>query len=131
MSKRDEPAFRLDRRKVGILGEETAAAQYRKVGYIILDANFHSRFGELDLVAFRDDVVVFVEVRTRDENAEITPAETVDVHKRRKLILAAQNFLVMNPDLNEFSMRFDVVEVFYMGGYNCRSNRIENAFSVK
>lgn len=130
MRKNDKPQFYLDRRKIGILGEESAAIHYREDGYDIFSANYHSRFGELDLVAFRDNTVVFVEVRTRDARAVITPAETVDHHKQRKLILTARSYLANYPELNDYNMRFDVVEVFYEGGYRCRINRIENAFSL-
>ncbi len=125
-----EPAFRLDRRRVGILGEEAAAAEYRRLGYDILSANYHSRFGELDLVVIRDHTVAFVEVRTRDASSPITPAETVDRNKQRKLILTTQNFLQKFPELNGYDMRFDVMEVYYEGEYRCRTNRIENAFTL-
>ena len=50
--------------------------------------------------------------------------------KQQKLILTAQYYLLQNPELKDFNMRFDVVEVFYSGGYDCTINRIENAFSL-
>ena len=120
----------LDRQRLGVFGEEQAAVAYRKLGFDILDANYHCRFGEMDLIACRDDLVVFIEVRTRDAKAIISPAETVDNRKQQKLILTAQYYLLQNPELKDFNMRFAVVEVFYSGGYDCTINRIENAFSL-
>lgn len=128
--KTEEPSLYLDRQRLGVFGEEKAAAEYRRLGYHILAANYHSPFGELDLVAFFDSLLIFIEVRTRDAQAAITPAETVDERKQQKLIATAKHFLVRYPELANFDMRFDVVEVFYEGDYKCTLHRIENAFSL-
>ena len=130
MKKVEKQAFRLDRQRLGVLGEETAAASYREDGYDILDANYHCRFGELDLVAYNGKHLVFIEVRTREVGSLVSPAETVDGKKQHKLVLTAQHYLLQNPELQDLNMRFDVVEVFYSGGYNCTVNRIENAFTL-
>ena len=125
-----EPLFRLDRHRLGVLGEEKAAVSYREDGYDILDANYRCRFGELDLVAFNGTCLVFIEVRTREKGALVSPAETVDGRKQHKLVLTAQHYLLQNPELRDLAMRFDVVEVFYSGGYDCTVHRIENAFTL-
>lgn len=130
MNKKQQASFHLDRQRLGVFGEEIAAAEYRRLGYDIFEANYHSRFGELDLIACSENCIVFVEVRTRDATAAITPAETVTIHKQRRLILTAQHYLQQNPELADMAMRFDVVEVFYHGGYDYRLNRIENAFTL-
>lgn len=120
----------LDRRRLGVFGEEQAAGEYRRLGYNILSANYHAPFGELDLIAAQENLLVFIEVRTRDAHAAITPAQTVDAAKRRKLLATANHYLAAFPELANCDMRFDVVEVFYEGGYRCRINRIENAFTL-
>ncbi len=132
MKNKDEcaaPTFYLDRRRLGIFGEEQAAAEYRRLGFQILAANYHCPFGELDLVAFREKQLVFIEVRTRDARSDITPAETVDAVKQRKLTASARHFLAAFPEWAGMDMRFDVVEVFYKGGYRCKLHCIENAFT--
>ena len=129
-TERKEPTLHLDRHRLGVLGEEKAAVSYREDGYDILDANYHCRFGELDLVAFDGKYLVFIEVRTREVGALVSPAETVDGRKQHKLILTAQYYLLQNPEFRDFAMRFDVVEVFYSGGYDCTVRRIENAFTL-
>ncbi len=125
-----QPENALDSHRLGVLGETLAAASYREQEYIILDSNFRCRFGEVDLIVFRDEQLVFVEVRTRREGSMLTPAETVDKHKQRRLIAAAEYYLLNNPELNNYFMRFDVVEAYYQGGYCCKLNRIENAFTL-
>lgn len=125
-----EQKIYLDPQRLGVFGEEEAARSYRRLGYIILDANYRCPFGELDLVALRDNMLVFAEVRTRDAHAEITPAETVDAAKQQRLIATAKHFLRRYPEYADCDMRFDVIEVFYEGGYDCHLNRIENAFTL-
>ena len=129
-TERQVPSFRLDRQRLGVFGEEQAAVSYREDGYDILDANYRCRFGELDLVAFDGTYLVFVEVRTREVGALVSPAETVDSRKQHRIVLTAQHYLLQNPELRDLNMRFDVVEVFYSGGYDCTVNRIENAFTL-
>ena len=117
---------------MGILGEEETAGEYRRLGYDIFDANYHSPFGELDLVAAKENTLVFIEVRTRDSDSDITPAETVDTHKQRRLVATAKHYLAAFPELAERDIRFDVAEVYAPEGAATREPRIvyiENAFS--
>ena len=97
-------------------------------GYIILDRNYHSRFGEIDIIARKKDTVVFVEVKARGENAFYQPAFAVDVYKQRKIIKTAQFYLI-NKKYDDMDIRFDVVELFKKGK-RIRINHIINAFEV-
>ena len=124
------PAFYLDRQRLGVFGEEQAAAEYRRLGYIILAANYRCPFGELDLIALRSQLLAFIEVRIRDIRSPITPAQTVDAAKQRRLTATARHFLAAVPEWSQSDMRFDVCEVFYEGEYRYRLNRIENAFTL-
>ena len=67
-----------DRSSVGRRGEEAACAYLAERGYRILDRNWRCRLGEIDIVAERGDIVVFVEVRTRTGTRFGTGAESVD-----------------------------------------------------
>lgn len=98
------------RRATGRLGEETARAYLLREGYQILEANYRSRHGELDLVARDGDVLVFVEVRTRRGAAYGTPEESVDLRKRRKLTELAEAYLQTLPEPVP-TCRIDVVVV--------------------
>jgi len=98
----------------GRLGERAARAHLRRLGLKFLTANFHGR-GETDLV-FRDgEVLVFVEVKTRSNEAWIRPARAVDLRKQRLLTQTALDYLRMlrYPEVN---VRFDIVEVLLRDG---------------
>ncbi len=126
----DVPGVDLDPWRLGVFGEEETAADYRYRGYVLIGVNYKCRFGELDLVAVKDNWLVFIEVRTRRAGSMVSPAESIDIHKRRRIIAAAQHYLLRFPELNEYNMRFDVAEVIYEGGYRRTINIIENAFTL-
>lgn len=94
----------------GAAGEVLAARFLRDKGWHILVANYRTRFGEIDIIADDGQYIVFVEVKTRGENAWFTPAEAVTADKQRKLIHTAGLFLQKYP--SKLQPRFDVVEVW-------------------
>lgn len=97
--------------ELGRRGEAAAAKYYQNNGYLLLNHNYRTRMGELDLILYKDDTIVFAEVKTRTEAGVIHGADAVNAHKRRCLILAAQYYLMHSP-YADCSSRFDVVEVF-------------------
>ncbi|MBQ2842534.1 MAG: YraN family protein [Clostridia bacterium] len=113
--------------KTGAWGEIHAARYLRDNGYKILSANYICRFGELDLVAEKRGTVCFVEVKTRNQNTEISPMEAVDDGKRERLRMTAKSFLSYSKMTS--AARFDVCEVFVDDNdVLVRINYIENAF---
>ncbi|WP_411849891.1 YraN family protein [Stenotrophomonas sp. LGBM10] len=94
----------------GAAVEAAALAHLRRAGLQPLAANARYRGGELDLVMRDGDTTVFVEVRYRASAAFGGGAVSVDLRKRRKLVLAAQLFLLAHPALANRPCRFDVVE---------------------
>lgn len=103
-----------DRRARGDAIETAALAFLQDQGLRLLARNERSRGGELDLVmlapAPRGETVVFVEVRYRASAAFGGGAASVDLGKRRKLVRAAQAFLLRHPRHANVPCRFDVVE---------------------
>ncbi len=91
-------------------------------GYTILARNFHCRGGELDIVAKKGDLVVFVEVKARSSDDYGYPSEFVTPRKRKHLRECARYFLLSN-GLDNVDIRFDVVGIT---GKNVEW--IENAF---
>ncbi len=69
----------------GKIGERCVARYLRNNKYKIVGANYHTRFGEIDIIAQKDRYIAFVEVKTRDKNSKISPAEAVDTNKQEKL----------------------------------------------
>lgn len=95
----------------GSLGEKEAEKYLTKIGYSILDRNFRSRFGEIDIIAKNGGQVVFVEVKTRTQEMFGTPLEAITHQKLRKIIKTAQYYILRN---NISDYRFDAIEVrFY------------------
>ncbi len=79
--------------RLGKRGEALARHELEKAGYKILAQNWRTRFGEIDLVAEREGIVVFVEVKARTSHDFGRPEESVTRRKRRKLIQTAQAYL--------------------------------------
>lgn len=110
----------------GQLGEERALAFFREMGYTLLKRNYHSRFGEIDLIVKDNLHLVFVEVKLRKQNAGYLPREAVTKTKQEKLKLTAQVYLKECP--TQLQPRFDVVEVYMDGEENITIEHIPNAF---
>ena len=90
---------------------EAAARDYLvAAGLQTLAANAQARHGELDLVMRDGDTVVFVEVRYRRSAAFGGGFASVDAGKRRRLVLAARQFLAAHRDLRDAPCRFDVID---------------------
>ena len=110
----------------GKLGELETARYLRKKGYKIVAANYHSRFGEIDVIAENGKYICFVEVKTRADGQLFRPADSVTASKRSKLISTAQVFLADYP--TSLQPRFDIAEVITENGKIKSINIIENAF---
>ena len=116
----------MEKAAVGRKGEDFAAQYYRKLGYAVKQMNYHSRYGEIDLIAENELYTAFVEVKTRDSSTRISPREAVDYKKQQKLSLTALGY--MQETSSEKMMRFDVFEVWMHEGRIYKFNCIENAF---
>lgn len=94
---------------LGREGEKRVAEYLKKKGYIIVKRNYRDRFGEIDIVAERDNTLAFVEVKTREKGALVSGLEAVNAAKQQRLYKTAMLFLQR---INgEYEPRFDVAEV--------------------
>ncbi|MBQ4603789.1 MAG: YraN family protein [Clostridia bacterium] len=117
------------RNKVGVWGEVFAARYLRDNGYDILSSNYVCRFGEIDIIAEKDGVISFVEVKTRNRNTSVRPMEAVDEGKQKRLEMSAKSFLSAAKINAETG--FDVCEVYLDDNCKlCGINYIKNAFQV-
>lgn len=115
----------MNKRKYGNVGEKIAQDFFIKNGYIILKTNFYTTKGEIDIVAKKDNCIVFVEVKTRSNHKYGTPAMAVNFTKKKHIKSAAKIFLYINK-LDKCQIRFDVIEVLINNG-KCYINHIKNA----
>lgn len=95
---------------LGRIGEKTASSYLKKKGYKILETNYKTRLGEIDLIANDGDYLVFVEVKTRSNDSFGAPSEAVDKRKREKYFKVASEYL-LRKGLIDTACRFDVVEI--------------------
>ena len=99
--------------RTGRRGEEAAYFHLRSLGYTMVARNFRSPRcrGEIDLIGWEDDVLCFIEVKTRTTR-DVKPGEAaVDRHKRREVAMVAREYLRRFPLSCQW--RFDVVSVYY------------------
>lgn len=97
------------KQSVGKLGEQETVRYLQKRGYKLISLNYHSRFGEIDVIMLDGQQLVFIEVKTRTEAQFGSPAEAISYHKISKMIKTAQFFLAQHPQYQDY--RFDAVEV--------------------
>lgn len=109
---------------LGRVGENAAVKELKKQGYKILERNYKTRTGEIDVIARDKSVIAFIEVKTRTSDACGAPSEAITAAKRRKYGLTAAAYLVKN-GLTEAECRFDAVEV-----ESGRINIIKDAFTL-
>ena len=101
----------------GHRGEALAAKQMEKMGYEILERNFHALKAEIDIIAKKDNTVVFTEVKYRKSEEMGTPAEAVGYQKQQNIIRAAKAYIAQNCLMEEgYDFRFDVAEVLTQDG---------------
>ncbi len=108
----------------GKSGEEIAASYLIRKGYRILNKNYTTDIGEIDLIVTDEEYLIFVEVKTRMSDAYGLPAEAVNYHKRNKINQVASQY-IKKFRLFNIPVRFDVIEVYLA---EREVNHIENAF---
>ena len=120
----------VERDKAGKNGERLTAEFLRSKGCTVIKMNYHSRFGEIDIIAETREYIIFTEVKTRKEASAVSPAEAVDKHKQKRIILTAEDYLSKYE--TELQPRFDVAEVTVYkrkdGSDGYRLHYIKNAF---
>ena len=101
--------------RTGSQGEEDAYFHLRKLGYVMVERNFRSprSRGEIDLIGWDDDVICFIEVKTRTSRDVKTAEAAVDRHKRREIAQVVRQYLRRMPPTCQW--RFDIVSVYYEG----------------
>lgn len=98
----------------GIRGEEIACSFLEKRGYVIVERNFICRWGELDIIAIFDHILVFVEVKTRKTELYGNPEASIGYFKKRALLRASNYYLLLNRI--DQPIRFDVITVSVTDG---------------
>jgi putative endonuclease len=98
------------RQALGRWGENLAASYLIRQGYQLIERNFRTSYGEVDLIVQKENLLVFVEVKTRSSDAFGLPEEAITPKKRQHLIAVAQAYLQKFPALN-VDWRIDVIAI--------------------
>jgi putative endonuclease len=101
--------------EIGSYGERVAAAFVRRHGYRVLTRNYKTERGEIDLVCRHENVLAFVEVRSRAGDLFGRPAESLDARKEDALRAAAEDYMKLLKR-DDITHRFDAVEVRLKAG---------------
>ena len=110
-----------ENKKLGREGEKQAVKYLKKNGYKILEKNYRTRFGEVDVIARKGEVVAFIEVKTRLTDIFGSPSQAVTRERQFKYIQAAKFYFAGCE--TDCVVRFDVIEIF-----RGNLNHIESAF---
>ena len=109
----------------GRFGEDLACRLLIKKGYDIIERNWRSRYGEIDIIAENEDDLVFVEVKLRKNKEHSLPSESVDSRKIKKISQTAGVYLSELENCNK-TIRFDIIEIVNSSPPLIR--HMENAF---
>lgn len=121
----------MNNKLLGRWGEALAAEYFRKKGYKIIGMGYHTRLGEIDVIAENRKYIVFAEVKLRKSDSFAEAREFVTRSKQQKLVMAAKAWLSNNDTKKQ--PRFDVIEIYASEGTETSKpqiNHIENAFWV-
>ena len=110
----------------GRAGEVLARDFLERQGYEIIEGNYRTRFGEIDIVARENDIWIFVEVKTRRGVSFGLPEEAVTFRKQNKIVHAALEYL-REKHLSNVSWRIDVISIIMPYDHEPKIKLIKNA----
>ena len=113
------------KKEIGDVGEGIAVKYLLDRGHEIIARNYHSRYGEVDIIADFDEYIVFVEVKYRKSNLYGEPSLAVNYRKQEKIKKTALKYISDN-EAGDKDIRFDIIEIIGVG--EVKINHIENAF---
>jgi len=114
----------MNKRSEGALYEQQAMVYLKEKGYKILDHNYFTKFGEIDIIAYKDKAYVFVEVKYRSSERHGQPYEAVTRVKQQRIMRSAMAFAQSNYALGN-PMRFDIIAIL-----RDQLTHYENAFEL-
>ncbi len=123
-----------EKRRIGDSGEAAAVKFLKRNGYKIKRRNFVAEGHEIDIIAEKDGILAFIEVKTRtlgnESPYEARPASAVTPEKQRKIIETAKAYLSYYPKERGKMLRLDVIEVLLNENAGASVNHMEAAFTA-
>ena len=116
------------KQEIGKKGETVAVHYLKKQGYRIIEQNYRSKAGEIDIIAREKQSLVFVEVKTRSSRSFGSPKWAITPKKQKAISMAALYYLKMTHQ-NDVNARFDVVSIL-LQGEDTQIELVRNAFDL-
>ncbi|NLY47093.1 MAG: YraN family protein [Tissierella sp.] len=111
----------------GKIGERIAKDYLVKKGYRILETNYRNKLGEIDIIAFCNGILVFVEVKSRTNTSYGYAYEAVNYKKQRKIFNTSLIY-IKSKNFDKYQIRYDIIEVYMTNKLSI--NHIEDAFCL-
>lgn len=111
------------KKNIGNRAEEQACKYLEKNNYKIIQRNFSSKIGEIDIIAYKNDTIIFIEVKYRRSGSHGSAIEAVNYRKQKKIIKISKYFLLKNEKYYQNNIRYDVI-----GISNNKIDHIKGAF---
>lgn len=119
------------KKKFGTQGEGLAAQYLKNQGYRILSKNYRTRLGEIDLIAEKEGVIHFVEVKNRHRGDQVNLNELIPLSKQKKISKAAQDYVAKSTQSkSEIDAVFSVLLIDWNNAESPQIEWIENAFDL-
>lgn len=114
------------RQTIGRKGEEVAQKYLKENGYSIIETNYRCPFGEADIIASKDNELVFVEVKTRGQEIFGNPADSITYVKRKHIYNVAEFYIYKNK-IVDVPISLDAIEVYMLDDMDPKIEHIKNA----
>ena len=97
---------------IGSFGEALARDYLISKGYKILNMNFRNKFGEIDIICKKNNLLIFCEIKSRYSNSFGSPIEYITCYKQKQIIKLSELYLISKKYYN-FNVRYDIIEVIF------------------
>ncbi len=121
------PSAGNKRIELGKTGEALALKYLRRHGYKIIEQNYKTHSGEIDIIAKNKDVLAFIEVKTRQSLEYGLPQEAVDTRKQRQISRVALEYLA-SKNIQDVDCRFDIVAITWLKDQKPQIELLKDAF---
>ena len=100
------------RKDTGKIGEILAQKHLESFGYRLFEKNYNCRYGEIDIIAGKENILIFVEVKIRTTDLFGKPAESVGIQKIKRIRKISELYMSRMKNINKFDIRFDIISLF-------------------
>lgn len=115
--------------RLGVRGERAARSYLILHGFRIIEKNYKSKYGEIDIIAREKNIISFIEVKTRRSDGLGYPEEAVNYYKQKKIIQCARHY-IHKKRIDDLNIRFDIISVMWKSRFRKEVRLIRDAFRL-